>query len=496
MSSIGVRPARDPDLSVESARTATARSARQAARTPAIMAVAFALSDMLTLTLAVWVGFVLWRVVNPGIPPLHTAVLFIVSGCCVAEFAFSGHYPGIGLTAVEHMRRVCRGVTVVYVLIIAAMFIARDPWESSRGALFFGWFISLFMAPVGRWLTSQTLLSRSWWGVPVVVIGAGAAARTVIRNLNTNRILGYRPVACLDDAFLRIGSCEGVPVVASLADADSVASRLGASYAIFAIPSMPHERFVWNLRRWSRIFPKILVVPNLTGVSSLWTEPRDLGGVLALEMPQKLLNKWNQRVKRAADIVFSLLGLLAVSPLLAICAAWIRRVSPGNALYKQEREGRDGKTINVLKLRTMHPNAELMLEAHLEANPDAREEWDRFCKLKKDPRILPVVGTLLRKTSLDELPQLWNVLKGEMSLVGPRPFPVYHNERFDPEFRRVRTQVTPGLTGLWQVSARSDGDLSVQEALDNYYICNWSPWLDIYVVIRTLRVIVTQEGSY
>ena len=152
--------------------------------------------------------------------------------------------------------------------------------------------------------------------------------------------------------------------------------------------------------------------------------------------------------------------------------------------------------MRILKLRTMHHNADEMLLAHLAWNLPAREEWDRFCKLKDDPRILPGVGHFLRKTSLDELPQLWNVLKGEMSLVGPRPFPAYHNARFDPEFLQVRTQIRPGLTGLWQVSARSDGDLDVQQSLDSYYIRNWSLWLDLYILARTVRAVVFPNGAY
>jgi lipopolysaccharide/colanic/teichoic acid biosynthesis glycosyltransferase len=187
--------------------------------------------------------------------------------------------------------------------------------------------------------------------------------------------------------------------------------------------------------------------------------------------------------------------MVIAAPLVALSAIWVKRVSPGSAFYAQEREGQGGSTIRVFKLRTMYPGAEQMLRDHLADDPSAREEWDRFCKLKSDPRILPGVGYFLRSTSLDELPQLWNVLKGEMSLVGPRPFPEYHNARFDDEFHSVRTQVKPGLTGLWQVSARSDGDIAVQESLDAYYIRNWSLWLDLYILVRTMRAVIAREGA-
>jgi lipopolysaccharide/colanic/teichoic acid biosynthesis glycosyltransferase len=218
--------------------------------------------------------------------------------------------------------------------------------------------------------------------------------------------------------------------------------------------------------------------------------------MVGFETRQKLLSPLAQWIKRTLDLAAASGGLLVCAPLLGVCALWIRKASPGNPFYTQEREGRDGTTLRILKLRTMFPNADEMLASHLAGDAEAREEWERFCKLKHDPRILPGVGHFLRKTSLDELPQLWNVLRGEMSLVGPRPFPAYHNARFDPEFLQVRTQVRPGLTGLWQVSARSDGDLDVQQSLDGYYIRNWSLWLDIYILARTVRAVLAPRGSY
>jgi Undecaprenyl-phosphate galactose phosphotransferase WbaP len=470
-------------------------AARRSAYSPAYMTATLATSDFWLLIAAVVAGFALWRLVNPTIPPLQMEMLLLPL-CCVGVFACTGQYPGIGLTAVEHMRRICRGISVVYLLFLLAMFLAKDLWVGSRGSLLVAWALSLVLVALGRCLAMHMMARRPWWGIPVLVIGAGPTGRATVRNLNANRVLGYRPVACLDDDPQKHAMCDGVPVAGTLDDAASVARDFGVGYAIFAIPEMPNERLVYYLRRWRRIFPRILIVSDLTGVSTRWTEPRDLGGMIGFETHQKLLNPIAQWIKRTLDLVAASFGLLVCAPLLGLCALWIRKASRGNPFYTQEREGRDGTTLRILKLRTMFPNADQMLESHLAGNPWAREEWDQFCKLKQDPRILPGVGHFLRKTSLDELPQLWNVLKGEMSLVGPRPVPAYHNARFDPEFLQVRIQVRPGLTGLWQVSARSDGDLEIQQSLDSYYIRNWSLWLDIYILARTVRAVLAPRGSY
>ena len=494
MASAAAQPAKIPEVPPRNGAAATS-ALRRSAYSPAYMSATMAASDFAMLTASVLAGFALWRLVNPFIPPLQPQTL-LVPLCCVGVFAGGAQYPGIGLTAVEHMRRICKGVTMVYLLFLLAMFLAKGSWADSRGALVVAWGLSLPMVTCGRWLSIRVMARQRWWGVPVLVIGAGHTGRATVRTLRENRVLGYRPMACLDDDPRKYGMCDGVPVVGTLNEAARVAEDFGIRYAILAIPGMPRQRLEWHLHRWRRIFPRILMISELTGISTHWTEPRDLGGITGFETHQKLLDPMAQWLKRVIDVVASAVGLLVAAPVLAVCALWVRVASPGNPFYIDRREGRGGVPLLIFKLRTMFPHANEMLESHLAENPAAREEWDRFCKLKNDPRILPGVGRFLRKTSLDELPQLWNVLKGEMSLVGPRPFATYHNSRFDAEFQELRRHVRPGLTGLWQVSARSDGDLDVQQTLDTYYIRNWSLWLDIYILARTIRAVLAPRGSY
>jgi len=257
---------------------------------------------------------------------------------------------------------------------------------------------------------------------------------------------------------------------------------------------MDRERLATLVHRLS--FARVIVVPNLAGLQTLWTTSRDLGGVLGLEVKKNLLVAKNRFLKRTLDFMIAIPGLLLSAPVIAVSALWIKLRSPGPALFCQDREGWDGKRFTVWKLRTMHPGAEQVLLEYLDANPSEKVKWLTHYKLRKDPRIVPGIGSFLRKSSLDELPQLWNVLRGEMSLVGPRPFPYYHLDGFPAAFRAMRASVTPGLTGLWQVSARSDGDLMVQEAEDTYYIRNWSLWLDVYILLCTIRTVLVPKGAY
>jgi lipopolysaccharide/colanic/teichoic acid biosynthesis glycosyltransferase len=276
-----------------------------------------------------------------------------------------------------------------------------------------------------------------------------------------------------------------------------------AAIALVAAVALPICALVWGLAAaffhigvagillllLSVYFEKALTLRTVRGIS-------DIRSHLASSEPPSDGSQWLYSVsKRLIDYLVVSVAAPVAAPLIALSVLAIKIVDPGNAFYWQERIGRHGKRTRILKLRTMYTDAETRLEQYLQNNSDAKTEWQTFFKLHEDPRILPGVGHFLRRSSLDELPQLWNVLRGDMTMVGPRPFPPYHVDRFDPAFQQKRASVLPGLTGLWQVEARSNGDLQTQKALDLFYIDHRSLWLDLYVLIETIPAVLSGKGA-
>jgi Undecaprenyl-phosphate galactose phosphotransferase WbaP len=452
-------------------------------------------ADLLAIFLARALAIVLWRWIHPAIGLQNFLGLWESLGLFALAYAALGLYTCGTLGTVEELRRAVMGTGFVCLALTASLFFLHHTGPYSRGLLMLSGCFSAIAVPLARALARHLLASRRWWGVPVIVLGAGDTARALIERLHAHPEMGLRPKACLDDDATQ-GECAGVPVAGPLALARALAKSLQIHHALVAMPGISREELVWMLDEWGAVFRHVILVPDLFGVASLWASARDLSGVLGLELRQNLLVPFNRWTKRALDIAGALvLGILAL-PVVAAAVLWIKWTSGGSVIYCQEREGEGGRGLRVFKLRTMHRDADALLMRVLSFSPEIRAEWSRHFKLKKDPRILPGVGKFLRRTSLDELPQLWSVLKGEMSLVGPRPFPAYHLDGFGPRFRTLRNRVKPGLTGLWQVSDRADGDLEVQEALDTYYIRNWSLWLDLYILARTVCAVLFPKGAY
>lgn len=463
---------------------------------PVATSLCLLLADILAIFVARTIALVFWRRINPVVGLEQDFGIWLIAGFFPLAFASFGLYGARGLSSVEELRRTVLASSIVSLGLTTASFLSKDSAGYSRGLFLSSFVLVCILVPLSRAALRHFCASKPWWGVPILILGAGKAARLVVETLREQPGIGFKPIACLDDDESKHGICHGVPVVGALCRAPEIARRLGIHHLVIAMPSLDRSDLVLMIERWGATFRRVIVIPNLFGIATLWVSARELGGVLGLEVRQNLLMPLNRWLKRGADILMAIVfGALAL-PIVAAAALWIKIVSPGPAFYRQEREGENGTTIRICKLRTMFPDAETLLLRHLEESPEARAEWHAHFKLRNDPRILPGIGTILRRTSLDELPQIWSVFKGEMSMVGPRPFPAYHLEQFGAEFRELRTRVTPGLTGLWQVSSRSDGDLKVQESLDVYYIRNWSLWLDLHILARTVGAVIVAKGAY
>jgi Undecaprenyl-phosphate galactose phosphotransferase WbaP len=240
--------------------------------------------------------------------------------------------------------------------------------------------------------------------------------------------------------------------------------------------------------------PLVFVVSKMTGIPDRWNRHQMDEGLPGLLVEQHLLLPIPQLVKRGMDLAVATLAGLVLLPLFAVLAIATKLTSRGSVFYGHRRVGRGNTRFNAWKFRTMVADADKLLEEHLAAHPELRAEWDRDHKLKDDPRVT-ALGKWMRKWSIDELPQVWNVIRGEMSVVGPRPIVDAEIVKYGEHFE-VFNSVLPGITGLWQVCGRNDTTYEERIQLDMYYVHHWSPWLDLYLLVRTVKTVLFTRGAY
>jgi len=398
--------------------------------------------------------------------------------------------PGWGVGPVDHLRRLVALILASFGLTAAALFLSKTGAEASRFTLTTAFFISLFIVPLVRVRIKGALIKAGSWGVPTVIYGSDDTAAHVLEALRAEPGLGYMPVGIFDDDSAAGSYISGVPVLGPMG-----MNTTDAPFAIIATTQTSRERLIGLLEGPMTIYRRVVVIPDLLEAPSLWVTPRDFVGLVGLEIALNLLNPFARFVKRASDMLIVLATAPVWIPVCLILAALIWLEDRSSPLFIQERIGFYGKKFRTWKFRTMHPNAEEILKQQIAANPELEAEWAVDCKLRNDPRVTRI-GVFLRKTSLDELPQFMNVLLGEMSLVGPRPLPQYHYGQLPNQIRALRDRVRPGLTGLWQVSGRSESGTKGMERWDAYYVRNWSIWLDIVILVRTVRVVLSGKGAY
>jgi Undecaprenyl-phosphate galactose phosphotransferase WbaP len=353
--------------------------------------------------------------------------------------------------------------------------------------------LSVVFIPLTRVCIRLKFADVSWWGYPTVVFGDMRNAEAIIRTLIDDPGLGLKPIGFFSPAAMG-ASVLGVPSIAA-GDLADLASRIqGPAYAVVTASEASREELIPIIECYRRHFSHILVIPDFSGFSCLWVNPKNLGGLLGLEVYQQVFVPSRRVLKRLIDLILTTLIGLALAPIMLILAVAIKLDSPGPVLYPHRRIGRGGREFGAWKFRSMISNADEVLKQHLEQNPAFQEEWANSQKLKDDPRVTRL-GRFLRRCSLDELPQLWNVLRGEMSLVGPRPIVRDEIARYGVDFETY-TWVQGGLTGLWQVSGRSDTSYQQRVNYDCFYVHNWSVWLDLCILFRTIGTVLSRAGAF
>jgi Undecaprenyl-phosphate galactose phosphotransferase WbaP len=397
-------------------------------------------------------------------------------------FALMDLYPGALADPVEELRRLTMAVGFGMCLLIVSTFFLKESIQYSRVLFVVALPVVVSLVVLGRYSVRRSFAGSPWWMIPTVLVGPKVDIDVLRHNLDLQPSAGIRVTGI-------------VPTdIALSAIRRNDARCVEAVYALVVFPAEVSrdwmrrvEGSVWGCK-------KVIVVPPSTRF--LWTRPtiRNCCGLMALEMKQGLLRRFSRFTKLFIDRALALIFVPPLVPVVCLIAITIKLTSKGPLFYSQWRIGENGRCFRLWKFRTMIANADQVLETWLSKDPDLRLEWQADRKLKSDPRVTPV-GRFLRCTSLDELPQIWNVVRGDMSFVGPRPIVAAEVNRYGDEFDLYQ-KVKPGITGLWQVSGRNNTSYAERVAFDVHYIRNWSVWLDIYIMARTGKVVVHKRGAY
>ncbi len=379
---------------------------------------------------------------------------------------------------------------------IILMFSTQVAGEVSRlFVAFFAMFSFLILCLV-RFFTNNILKKFHLLQIPILIVGAGLSGEAIVREIRKDTGMGYRIIGFLEDNEPKTKYAGRYPILGKFSELEKIVKSTGVESVLIAAPGLAQEALSELIYRAQFLVKDVGVIPNLVGVpmSNIEAESFFDEKIMVLHIKNNLARRSNQIIKRIFDVVATIVGGICILPILLLVAVWVYYDSPGPVIYKHRRVGKGGKEFDCYKFRSMCVNSQEVLAHLLATNPDAKAEWEKDFKLKDDPRITRS-GAFLRKTSLDELPQLINVLKGEMSLVGPRPIVQKEISRYE-EFIKEYYSVLPGITGMWQVSGRSDIDYPERVRMDSWYVHNWSVWLDIVMLWRTVSVVLQHKGAY
>lgn len=385
--------------------------------------------------------------------------------------------------------------TLLIFLVIELSIMAFSKLYVSRYLFVTVWIINLTLFPLLRFLVKTLLIRIGWLLRETVIIGGGNNAVDAYIALKSETYLGLdiKYFICDDGSLVQHFN---IPILSeSGIDLKKRFSKRQTQFILALEENEGNLQNQWLRKLAQNNFRSVSVIPSIRGLPLYSTDMSFLFSheMILLRVNNNLAKRSSRILKRTMDVVGSISIMLVLSPLLLSLYFLIQK-DGGNAIYGHTRIGRNGKPFDCLKFRSMVVNSKEVLEKLLQNDPDARAEWEKDFKIKNDPRITKV-GHFIRKTSLDELPQLWNVLKGEMSLVGPRPIVKEELERYEADVDYY-LMAKPGMTGLWQVSGRNDVDYETRVYFDAWYVKNWSLWNDIAILFKTVSVVLKRDGAY
>jgi exopolysaccharide biosynthesis polyprenyl glycosylphosphotransferase len=399
-----------------------------------------------------------------------------------------------GASLFDEMYHIVTGTAVSIILATFVIVFFFRPFLYSRLVFFYaGVLIPVFLVVsrvIRRMVRSR--LRRKGLGVDrLLIVGVGEVGRAVMRNTVAQPTLDYHVVGFVDDdpdkGKSDIGRFKALGETANL---PRLIKELAIDEVIITLPWMYHRKIVGIIAQCEREKVRVRIVPDIFQMTLSHLHVEDLGGIPMIGIKERSINGEPQVVKRLMDVVLSALFLVVALPLFLLIAVAIRLDSRGPVFLRQIRVGKDEDLFTCFKFRSMREGADEE-KVQLQERNEANGPW---FKMRDDPRVTKV-GRLLRRTSMDELPQFFNVLMGHMSIVGPRPAVPSEVQHYQPWHKR-RLEVAPGITGLWQVSGRSNLTFDEMVLLDLYYIENWSPFLDVELMLRTVPVAISGKGAY
>lgn len=402
----------------------------------------------------------------------------------------------------EEAKLLIKATLIATLSISAILFIGHLTTRTSAVAIAFLFMYGSVFFPLERYFIKKLLFKFHLWQQKAIILGGGKAGIITAKGLLDESHMGYKILGFLDDDENKIGHTIEInkikfPIIDTINNVIKVVRQYDIDIVIVAIPSLEKNKYVKLAQKIQKEIGKLLVVPDIQGLALLNTRLSYLfmEQIIFLSINNNLYSVLNKTIKRIFDISLTLISIPILLPVFFLIGILIKLESKGPVFFKHTRVGEGGKLFKVYKFRTMYTNAEEMLNKLLNENPELRKEWEQYYKLKNDPRVTKI-GKFLRRTSLDELPQIFNVLLGQMSLVGPRPVIKDELNKYYKQYKEYYYLTKPGISGLWQISGRNMLSYDDRVKLDVWYVLNWSLWLDIIILFKTIGSVLKREGAY